>query len=54
MRCGVENKKSRKIAENLGFTKEGVVRQAGWLHDHFVDFVIYGMLANEWAADFRG
>ena len=54
MLCGVENKKSRKIAEILGFTQEGVVRQAGWLHDHFVDFVIYGMLANEWAADLRG
>jgi ribosomal-protein-serine acetyltransferase len=45
MRCAVENMKSRKICENLGFTKEGVVRQAAWLHDHFVDFVIYGMLA---------
>ena len=48
MRCAVENKKSRKICESLGFTKEGIVRQAGWLHDHFIDFVIYGLLANEW------
>ncbi len=48
MRCGVENKKSRNIPEKLGFREEGVVRQAGWLHDHFVDYVIYGMLASEW------
>jgi ribosomal-protein-serine acetyltransferase len=48
MRCGVENKKSRKIPEKLGFREEGVIRQAGWLHDHFVDYVIYGMLASEW------
>jgi ribosomal-protein-serine acetyltransferase len=24
------------------------VRQAEWLYDHFVDHVIYGMLASEW------
>ena len=48
MHCGVENKRSRKIPERLGFKEEGVIRQAGWLHDHFVDHVIYGMLASEW------
>ncbi len=48
MHCGVENKKSRKIAEKLGFREEGVIRQSGWLHDHFVDYVIYGMLSSEW------
>jgi ribosomal-protein-serine acetyltransferase len=46
--CGVENKKSRKIPEKLGFREEGVIRQAKWLHDHFYDLVIYGMLADEW------
>ena len=48
MRCAVENKKSRRIPEKLGFREEGLLRQAGWLHDHFVDEVIYGLLANEW------
>lgn len=48
IRCGVENKKSRKIPEKLGFREEGVVRRAEWLHDHFIDLVIYGMLASEW------
>ena len=48
MHCGTENTRSRKIPENLGFREEGVIRQAQWLHDRFVDLVIYGMLANEW------
>jgi ribosomal-protein-serine acetyltransferase len=49
MRCGAENKRSRKIPQKLGFREEGVVRQAEWLHDRFVDLVVYGMLASEWA-----
>ena len=48
IRCGVENKKSRRIPEKLGFSEEGIVREAEWLHDHFIDLVIYGMLASEW------
>jgi ribosomal-protein-serine acetyltransferase len=48
MRCAVENKKSRKIPEKLGFREEGILREAGWLHYHFVDEVIYGLLASEW------
>lgn len=48
IRCGVENQKSRKIPEKLGFREEGIARKAEWLHDHFIDLVIYGMLANEW------
>lgn len=48
IRCGVENKKSRKIPEKLGFREEGIIRQTEWLHDHFIDLVIYGMLASEW------
>jgi ribosomal-protein-serine acetyltransferase len=48
MQCGAENTKSRKIPEKLGFREEGIIRQSGWIHDHFVDFVIYGMLASDW------
>jgi len=48
IRCGAKNLKSRKIPENLGFKKEGTARQAEWLHDRFIDLVVYSMLANDW------
>jgi ribosomal-protein-serine acetyltransferase len=48
IRAAVQNVKSRAIPERLGFTHEGIIRQAGWLYDHFVDHAVYGMLAEEW------
>lgn len=48
IRAAVGNTKSRAIPERLGFEKEGTIRSAEWLYDHFVDHVVYGMLANEW------
>ncbi|QDQ01857.1 GNAT family N-acetyltransferase [Lysinibacillus fusiformis] len=48
VRVAVENKKSRALPERFGFKEEGRIRQAEWLYDHYVDHVIYGLLANEW------
>ena len=48
IKCVPENTKSRAIPERLGFTIEGVEREAGWLHTRFVDHVVYSMLAREW------
>lgn len=48
IRAAVENKKSRSIPERLGYVQEGTIRQAEWLYDHYVDHVVYGMLASEW------
>lgn len=46
--CATGNTRSRAIPERLGFTQEGIIRQAQWISDHYVDMVIYGMLAHEW------
>jgi ribosomal-protein-serine acetyltransferase len=48
IRAAVGNKKSRSIPERLGFVNEGCIRQAEWLYDHYVDHVVYGILAEEW------
>ncbi|MBI3110076.1 MAG: GNAT family N-acetyltransferase, partial [Ignavibacteriales bacterium] len=32
----------------LGFRPEGKIREAEWLYDHFVDHLVYGMLAPDW------
>lgn len=48
IRAAVKNKKSRAIPERLGFTEEGCIRQAEWLYDHYVDHVVYGILAEDW------
>ena len=51
--CAVENRRSRRVPERLGFRPEGTHRQAEWVHDHFKDLVCYAMLAAEWASRSR-
>jgi ribosomal-protein-serine acetyltransferase len=46
--AAVENKKSRSVPERLGFVNEGCIRQTEWLYDHYVDHIVYGMLAEDW------
>ncbi|MCA1053763.1 GNAT family N-acetyltransferase [Rossellomorea aquimaris] len=48
IRAAAGNLKSRSIPERLGFVKEGTIRQAEWLYDHYVNHVVYGMLREEW------
>ena len=48
IRCATGNIRSCAIPQRLGFTREGVMRQSEWLYDHFVDLVLYSMLADEW------
>jgi Acetyltransferases, including N-acetylases of ribosomal proteins len=51
IRCNLDNLKSRAIAERLGFKQEAVLREVYWHKDHFVDLVVYAMLASEWQSD---
>lgn len=48
IRAATGNARSRAVAERLGFTREGVVRDAEWLYDRYVDHVVFGMLEEEW------
>jgi ribosomal-protein-serine acetyltransferase len=48
VRAGVENLRSRRVAERLGFSLEGVMREAERVGDRFVDHAVYSILASEW------
>ncbi|WP_424358251.1 GNAT family N-acetyltransferase [Methanocella sp. MCL-LM] len=50
IRVVTENDRSRAIPERLGFTREGVLRQAALLYDRYRDLEIYSMLKDEWPA----
>lgn len=49
-RCRVDNDRSVAVAERMGMTREGVLREA-WLVDGvFHDKVVYSILDREWQA----
>jgi ribosomal-protein-serine acetyltransferase len=45
--CASDNTRSRRIPERLGFKFEGIIRDAEWLHDHYADHAIYGLLKRD-------
>lgn len=49
IRCGTGNLRSCAIPERLGFTREGVLREAQWVAGRWVDLVVWGMIEREWA-----
>jgi ribosomal-protein-serine acetyltransferase len=50
IRAGTQNLRSRRVAERLGLTREGVLREAERVGDRYVDHVVYAMLARDWPA----
>ena len=43
-----ENSRSRRVAERLGFSREGVLRQDGMTKGQMMDMAMYSLLAEEW------
>ena len=48
IRCATGNARSIAIPRRLGFTEEGVLREAEWLYDHWVDLHVFAMLEQHW------
>jgi ribosomal-protein-serine acetyltransferase len=48
IRCGTGNIRSAAIARRLGFVEEGILREAEWLYDHWVDLRVFSMLEQHW------
>jgi ribosomal-protein-serine acetyltransferase len=48
IQCGTGNHKSCAIPRRLGFVREGVMREAEWVNDRWVDLVVWGMLDRDW------
>ena len=48
IQCGTGNYRSCAIPERLGFTREGLLREAEWVNDRWVDLIVWGMLARDW------
>jgi ribosomal-protein-serine acetyltransferase len=48
IRCAVQNHRSSAVPRRLGFLEEGILREAEWLHDHWVDLRLFSMLAQDW------
>jgi ribosomal-protein-serine acetyltransferase len=48
IRCAVQNHRSSAVPRRLGFIEEGILREAEWLHDHWVDLRVFSMLAQDW------
>ncbi len=46
VRAATDNRRSRAVPERLGFLQEGVLREAAWLNDRFIDLVVYAKVKN--------
>jgi len=50
VRCAVGNQRSRRVAERLGFQREGLLREAHCIGGRFLDQHLYALLRREFRA----
>jgi ribosomal-protein-serine acetyltransferase len=48
IRCAADNLPSRAVADRLGFTYEGMLRESEWITSSFRDHALYSLLDREW------
>lgn len=48
IRCATGNSRSSGVPRRLGFVEEGILRDAEWLRDHWVDLRVFSQLEAEW------
>ncbi len=48
LKAATHNLRSRAIPKKFGFTQEGILRQAEWVNNEYLDNVLYSLLSNEW------
>jgi ribosomal-protein-serine acetyltransferase len=53
-RVATANYPSQAVCDRVGLKKEGVLRQAEWLYDHYVDLTMNSVLRAEWKAQHCG
>jgi ribosomal-protein-serine acetyltransferase len=50
IRCATWNHRSSAIPKRLEFVEEGILKQAEWVHDRWLDLRVYSMLVHDWKA----
>jgi len=48
IRCATGNTRSTAIPIRLGFSEEGILKEAEWLYDHWVDLRVFGLIDVNW------
>ena len=48
IRCGTGNARSHAIPLRLGFRHEGILREAEWVNDRWLDLEVWSMLEQDW------
>ena len=50
LKCGTGNNRSAAVPQRLGFTNEGILREAELVNGQFIDLYLFSLLRSEWAA----